>query len=141
MSDEDIKDESVKQMDQSTGDGSEAAGGSGPGSKNYKTTLCQFYLQGPCKNGESCNYAHGTSELRTPTGKVVKDVEERMAGEKKIKTRLCEKFLAYGHCPFGDGCTYAHGVRELQKAVSVLNPDHANPSFKTSLCRHVPIIK
>ena len=34
--------------------------------KLYKSTLCQFYLKGPCKNGESCTYAHGTSELRTP---------------------------------------------------------------------------
>ena len=34
--------------------------------KLYKSKLCQFYLQGPCKNGESCTNAHGTSELRTP---------------------------------------------------------------------------
>ncbi len=59
-------------------------------------------------------------------------------GEKKIKTRLCEKFLQYGVCAFGDHCTYAHGVRELQKAVSSLGPSASNnPSFKTSLCRHV----
>jgi hypothetical protein len=22
--------------------------------KNYKTILCQYYLQGPCKNGDTC---------------------------------------------------------------------------------------
>ncbi len=60
--------------------GAGTGGGSGPGSKMYKTTLCQFYLQGPCKNGESCNYAHGTSELRTISGKAVKDVEDQMQG-------------------------------------------------------------
>ncbi len=58
-----------------------AAGAGGPGSKMYKTTLCQFYLQGPCKNGDNCNYAHGTSELRTASGKAVKDVEEKMHGK------------------------------------------------------------
>ena len=61
-----------------------------------------------------------------------------MVGEKKIKTKLCEKFLQFGMCAFGDHCTYAHGVRELQKAVSTLgSPESSNPSFKTSLCRFV----
>ena len=26
--------------------------------KLYKATLCQFYLKGPCKNGDKCSYAH-----------------------------------------------------------------------------------
>lgn len=49
-------------------------GSKGPGSssgtlaKNYKITLCHYYLQGPCKNGENCSFAHGTSELRTYSG-------------------------------------------------------------------------
>lgn len=33
-------------------------------SKNYKTSLCTYYLKGPCKNGDNCQFAHGTSELR-----------------------------------------------------------------------------
>ena len=42
--------------------------------KLYKTTLCQFYLQGPCKNGDKCSYAHGTSELRSSSGLGVAEV-------------------------------------------------------------------
>ena len=43
-------------------------------SKTYKTTLCQFYLKGPCKNGEDCSYAHGTSELRSASGSSIAEI-------------------------------------------------------------------
>ena len=80
--------------------------------KLYKTTLCQFYLQGPCKNGDKCSYAHGTSELRSSSGLGVAEVGS------KAKTKLCEKFIQFGDCPFGVACSFAHGVREMQKALS-----------------------
>ncbi len=96
--------------------------GGGPDPKYYKTTLCQFYLQvrievaftiscarlhtqhlvnyfqGPCKNGDECNYAHGTSELRTVGGgRAAKEVVQvhQQTGLRQ-KTRLCEKFLQVG---------------------------------------------
>ena len=43
-------------------------------SKTYKTTLCQFYLKGPCKNGDTCSYAHGTSELRSASGSSIAEI-------------------------------------------------------------------
>lgn len=30
----------------------------------YKTTLCTWYAAGKCRNGDSCRFAHGESELR-----------------------------------------------------------------------------
>jgi hypothetical protein len=127
--------------DGESNDGSDCNAEIGPGSKFYKTTLCQFYLAGPCKNGDTCNFAHGTSELRTPQGDSVKDV----GGNKKVKlkTKLCEKFLQFGDCPFGMSCNYAHGVRELQKAAAATSNttggdaggESDNPSFKTALCK------
>jgi len=111
--------------------------------KLYKSTLCQFYLKGPCKNGENCTYAHGTSELRTPDGNSVADLES--SGDKKVlfKTTLCAKFVTYGDCPFGPACNFAHGVKELRQALEATSlgkekEDEAknNPSFKTSLCKN-----
>ena len=32
--------------------------------KLFKTSLCSFYLQGTCKMGDACHYAHGTTQLR-----------------------------------------------------------------------------
>ena len=97
--------------------------------KAYKTTLCTFYLEGPCKNGDKCNYAHGTSELRSGSS-TVKDAEV------KTKTKLCEKFLQFGTCQFGASCNFAHGVRELQQAIqSNANAASNNANFKTALCK------
>ena len=65
--------------------------------KLYKATLCQFYLKGPCKNGDKCSYAHGTSELRTPMGGSVADLEASTSEKKSLfKTTLCAKFVTYG---------------------------------------------
>ena len=99
--------------------------------KLFKTTLCQFYLQGPCKNGDTCAFAHGTSELRHPSGKAVKDMEQ------KTKTKLCDRFLQFGSCSFGSQCSFAHGVRELQKALQAKDVEKS-PTFKTQLCKQDP---
>ena len=104
-------------------------------SKSYKTTLCQFYLQGPCKNGDQCNYAHGTSELRTSTGLAVKDAVAEKPSTAKAKTKLCERFLQFGACQFGPNCTFAHGIKDLQKSIAELNPASNNPAYKTTLCK------
>lgn len=89
----------------------------------FKSTLCQFYLKGHCKTGESCSYAHGTSELRTPKGNSIADLESANAENKKVlyKTTLCAKFVTYGECPFGVGCNFAHGVKELRQALEMSN--------------------
>ena len=139
--------------------------------KLYKATLCQFYLKGPCKNGDKCNYAHGTSELRIPMGGSVADLEASTSEKKSLfKTTLCAKFVTYGKpkdilfidcrkfaiisrvfsgdCPFGPACHYAHGVVELRAALAasaknVEKDDESakNPAFKTSLCNNYMIGK
>ena len=85
--------------------------------KLYKSTLCQFYLKGPCKNGDTCTYAHGTSELRTADGNSVADLENSSDKKVLFKTTLCAKFVTYGDCPFGPACNFAHGVKELRQAL------------------------
>ena len=85
--------------------------------KLFKSTLCQFYLKGPCKNGDTCTYAHGTSELRTADGNSVADLENSSDKKVLFKTTLCAKFVTYGDCPFGPACNFAHGVKELRQAL------------------------
>merc|ERR1712172_184597 len=111
--------------------------------KLFKSTLCQFYLKGPCKNGDTCTYAHGTSELRTSDGNSVADLENSSDKKVLFKTTLCAKFVTYGDCPFGHGCNFAHGVKELRQALEASSSAKStddlakdNPSYKTSLCKN-----
>lgn len=58
-------------------------------------------MQGLCKKGEACTFAHGEKELRgLPNFK---------------KTRLCIAFKN-GECPRASAdCNYAHGEAEIRK--------------------------
>ena len=116
--------------------------------KNYKTTLCQYYLQGPCKNADKCSYAHGTSELRTSSGLPVSELEsgagsssQSLSGSSvnRFKTTLCAKFVTNGTCPFGMTCNFAHGVQELRQAAEQVQRLESNSSqnanYKTTLCK------
>jgi hypothetical protein len=57
----------------------------------YKTELCRnFELQGVCKFGESCCYAHGMQELRSKTHL-----------NSNYKSKICKHFHGEGGCPYG----------------------------------------
>jgi len=64
-----------------------------------KTTLCNFQLQGWCKRGRRCCFAHSEAELQDRPD--------------YRKTRLCD-FFARGGCKSGNRCRFAHGVRDLR---------------------------
>ena len=36
------------------------------GAHNYKTKICDKFIQGLCTFGERCHFAHGASDLRAP---------------------------------------------------------------------------
>ncbi len=99
----------------------------------FKTMLCSFNLNGMCKFGDQCNFAHGEADLRDgdtallalstaasaassastarPGGKTKEDAQ----GQKKpYKTRMCQNWLDHGHCKFGPKCMFAHGDAELK---------------------------
>uniref|UniRef100_A0A7S0AM18 C3H1-type domain-containing protein n=1 Tax=Pyrodinium bahamense TaxID=73915 RepID=A0A7S0AM18_9DINO len=74
-----------------------------------KTRLCHFYLQGACKYGSKCAFAHEQQELQSAP-----DLR---------KTRVCKAFKA-GKCE-DENCRFAHGQEELRAT---------DLYFKTTLC-------
>lgn len=57
----------------------------------FKTELCKnFQLQGSCKFGDACCYAHGQEELRDKTHL-----------NSNYKSKICKHFHGQGGCPYG----------------------------------------
>lgn len=84
-------------------------GATGPGSSNWKTEICMYYMQGKCnKTRRTCSFAHGESDLVRP-----------FAASKPYgpgyKTRLCPAY-ENGACPRSRrDCPLAHGVNDLRE--------------------------
>ncbi|PHJ23606.1 zinc finger (ccch type) motif-containing protein [Cystoisospora suis] len=86
------------------------ASGSSVSTSFYKTKMCRFLLQGRCKHGAACQFAHSSSEMRAPPN--------------LTKTRLCKAFRD-GYCDLGESCGFAHGLAELRGTEEF---------FKTQIC-------
>ena len=57
----------------------------------FKTELCKnFELQGSCRWGDTCCYAHGPQELRNKTHL-----------NANYKSKICKHFHGTGACPYG----------------------------------------
>lgn len=74
-----------------------------------KTRFCMYHLQGACRYGSQCTFAHTVAEMHQPP-----DLS---------RTHLCEAF-AKGQCN-DSNCTFAHGEEELRSSEMF---------YKTSLC-------
>jgi len=102
----------------------------------YKTRLCNFFVQGCCKEGNHCTFAHGEHDLRAspdfertsvcpsmlrdghcdrPDCRYAHAKEELRADGRVLKTRFCSFFLN-GGCVVGEACRFAHSIAELQEA-------------------------
>ncbi|CAE7756810.1 ZFP36 [Symbiodinium pilosum] len=81
---------------------------------HFKTRMCKFYLEGHCRDGSDCRYAHDETELPAAVDADLGE-EEGPSSEKHIfyKTRMCQPHLQ-GHCQKGSSCNYAHSEAELQ---------------------------
>lgn len=75
-----------------------------------KTKLCLYHMQGFCKHGDKCGFAHSPSEIESAPD---------LRG-----TRLCSKWQA-GNCT-DPNCGYAHGYGELRMVEDFC--------FKTVMC-------
>eukprot|EP00931_Biecheleriopsis_adriatica_P078777 TRINITY_DN5218_c0_g2_i1.p1 TRINITY_DN5218_c0_g2~~TRINITY_DN5218_c0_g2_i1.p1 ORF type:complete len:409 (+),score=81.32 TRINITY_DN5218_c0_g2_i1:75-1301(+) len=67
-----------------------------------RTSMCQFFLDGVCKRGSGCSFAHGEHELRPKPD--------------LFKTGYCLRFMTSGKCRHGQDCRFAHNVQELRRS-------------------------
>ena len=64
----------------------------------YKTELCKYYeIEGHCKYGNNCAYAHGIDNLRS-----------KVTNSMFCGTRKCIQFFETGYCPYGSRCQFQH---------------------------------
>ena len=85
----------------------------------YKTELCKFYeINGYCKYGDRCAYAHGKENLRS-----------KVTNSTSYRTRKCSQFFENGYCPYGNRCQFAH-----QLASNIINnPYDRKMTYKKTL--------
>ena len=67
----------------------------------YKTELCKYYeINGYCKYGDKCAYAHGKENLRS-----------KVTNTTAYRTKKCVQFYEQGYCPYGNRCQFAHQLK------------------------------
>ena len=85
----------------------------------YKTELCKYYeINGYCKYGDNCAYAHGKENLRS-----------KVTHSTYYRTKKCVQFFNNGFCPYGNRCQFAHGL----KTNIVNNPYDRNMSYSKTI--------
>jgi hypothetical protein len=121
-----------------------------------KRTLCKFFQEGNCRNGDNCSWAHGQEELELPLTEMEPEVltpppllvfpGHEPAGPNEKRT-IC-KFWKAGNCSRGDECTWAHGAQDLgaaafvepevRKPLTIVLPRHepAGPNEKRTICKY-----
>ena len=85
----------------------------------YKTELCKYYeIDGKCKYGDKCAYAHGKENLRS-----------KVTNTTAYRTKKCTQFFENGYCPYGNRCQFAHQL----KSNIVNNPYEKGMSYSKIL--------
>ena len=73
----------------------------------WKTEICHYWeMNGYCKYGDNCAFAHGENELKN----------RKMSFN--YKTKPCKQFLELGYCSYGSRCQFSH-KKENEKNFSV----------------------
>lgn len=85
----------------------------------YKTELCKFFeINGHCKYGDNCAYAHGIENLRS-----------KVTNSTAYRTRKCNQFFENGYCPYGSRCQFQHQL----KSNIINNPYDRKMTYKKIL--------
>ena len=67
----------------------------------YKTELCKYFeINGYCKYGDKCAYAHGKENLRS-----------KVTNTTAYRSKKCSQFYEQGYCPYGNRCQFAHQLK------------------------------
>ena len=66
----------------------------------FRTELCKmFEINGTCKFGKNCNFAHGKENIR-----------ENLFKKSGYKKRICKNFFQKGFCMYGNRCQFSHQI-------------------------------
>lgn len=85
----------------------------------YKTELCKYYeINGHCKFGDNCAYAHGIDNLRS-----------KVTNTTSYRTKKCTQFFEHGYCPYGNRCQFAHQL----KSNIINNPYDRKMTYRKTL--------
>ena len=85
----------------------------------YKTELCKYFeINGYCKFGDNCAYAHGKENLRS-----------KVTNSTAYRSKKCVQFYTYGFCPYGNRCQFAHAL----KTNIINNPYDKNMSYTKTM--------
>jgi len=85
----------------------------------YKTELCKYFeINGYCKYGDNCAYAHGKDNLRS-----------KITNTTAYRTKKCSQFFQNGYCPYGNRCQFAHQV----SSNIINNPYDRKMTYKKAL--------
>ena len=69
--------------------------------KKYRTELCKYFeINGRCKFGDNCIFAHGKENLR-----------ENLCKKSGYKKRPCVNFFDKGYCMYGNRCQFSHDLK------------------------------
>ncbi|XP_057770395.1 zinc finger CCCH domain-containing protein 39 [Salvia miltiorrhiza] len=84
----------------------------------YKTRICAKFMEGSCRNGEQCTFAHGVEDLREPPPNWQELIREKERGnggggwgddQRMIhRMKICKKYYNGEECPYGDKCNFLH---------------------------------
>ena len=67
----------------------------------FRTELCKMYeINGTCKFGKNCNFAHGKENIR-----------ENIFKKSGYKKRICKNFFQKGFCMYGNRCQFSHDLK------------------------------
>ncbi|KAG9153254.1 hypothetical protein Leryth_020843 [Lithospermum erythrorhizon] len=115
--------------------------GKGSGHIFYKTRMCVRFVEGTCRNGEVCTFAHGNEDLREPPPNwqdLVKDKgpvnwnDDQRAIQ---RMKICKRYYNGEECPYGEKCTFLHErpvnfqteMPDRQRESSVINIGTVGP--------------
>lgn len=82
----------------------------------FKTRMCVKFLDGNCRNGESCSFAHGFEDMREPPPNWQDIIREKDRGvgnwndDQRIihRMKICRKFYNGEECSYGEKCNFLH---------------------------------
>ncbi|KAG8367855.1 hypothetical protein BUALT_Bualt16G0116000 [Buddleja alternifolia] len=84
----------------------------------FKTRICAKFMEGTCKNGDNCSFAHGAHDLREPPPNwqdIIRE-KDRVAGNGNWgddhrmihRMKICKKYYNGEECPYGEKCNFLH---------------------------------